>query len=110
MENEMRENLDNEDDVITRKCEIRFKQRNKGIKADFEQHVRCVLATGMTARQAQDSLLLDANYMLPQEDAATFTTSLPLIRWFQDQREALGIESYLYGITLTNTPYSIPQD
>ena len=97
VENEMGENVNNEDDVIKRKCEIRFPQRNKGIKADFEQHVRCVLATGMTARQAQDSLLLDANYMLPMEDAATFTTSLPLIRWFQDQREALGIESYLYG-------------
>ena len=97
VENEMGENVNNADDVIKPKCEIRFPQRNKGIKADFEQHVRCVLATGMTARQAQDSLLLDANYMLPMEDAATFTTSLPLIRWFQDQREALGIESYLYG-------------
>ena len=97
VENEMGENVNNADDGIKPKCEIRFPQRNKGIKADFEQHVRCVLATGMTARQAQDSLLLDANYMLPMEDAATFTTSLPLIRWFQDQREALGIESYLYG-------------
>ena len=97
MANEMGEDMNNADDVIEPKWEIRFPQRNKGIKADFEQHVRCVLATGMTARQAQDSLLLDANYMLPMEDAATFTTSLPLIRWFQDQREALGIESYLYG-------------
>ena len=117
VENEMGENVNNEDDVIKRKCEIRFPQRNKGIKADFEQHVRCVLATGMTARQAQDSLLLDANYMLPMEDAATFTTSLPLIRWFQDQREALGIESYLYGfmkiaaasrVVQVNNPHQYP--
>lgn len=95
--NETVENMNTADDVLEPKWDIRFPQRNKGIKADFEQHVRCVLGTGMTARQAQDSLLLDANYMLPIEDAATFKTSLPQIRWFQDQREALGIESYLYG-------------
>lgn len=66
------------------------------MKAEFEQHVRCVLATGATARQAQDCLLLDGQFMLPTEDAATFTSSLPQLRWFQDQREALGIESYVY--------------
>ncbi len=86
---------EDEDDVMA-KWDIRYNRRNKGMKADFEQHVRCVLATGATARQAQDTLLLDANYMLPTEDAATLASSLPQIRWFQDQREALGIESYLY--------------
>ncbi len=34
--------------------------------------------------------------MLPTEDAATLESSLPQISWFQAQREALGIESYLY--------------
>ena len=90
------EDIDSADDDAEPKWDIRFAQRNKGMKGDFEQHVRCVLATGATARQAQDTLLLDANYMLPTEDAATLAASLPQLRWFQDQREALGIESYLY--------------
>jgi hypothetical protein len=85
-----------EDHEKVEKWQIRFKERNKGMSADFEQHVRCVLATGATARQAQDCLLLDANYMLPTKDAATLASSLPQLRWFQAQREALGIESYLY--------------
>ena len=88
---------DEVDDDVKPKWAIRFAERNKGMKGDFEQHVRCVLATGMTARQAQDSLLLDANFMLPTEEAATLSASLPRIRWFQEQREALGIESYLYS-------------
>ena len=96
--NDDQEMEEDEDDVMAN-WDIRYNRWNKGMKADFEQHVRCVLATGATAiRQAQDTLLLDASYMLPTEDAATLASSLPQIRWFQDQREALGIEStsYLY--------------
>jgi hypothetical protein len=95
-EQQMGEDLDDAEDDVMPKWDIRYNQRNKGMKAEFEQHVCCVLATGATARQAQDFLLLDANFMLHTEDAATFTSSLPQIRWFQDQREALGIESSLY--------------
>jgi hypothetical protein len=88
--------VDEAEDDVECKWDIRYNRRNAGMKAHFEQHVRCVLATGATARQAQDFLLLDAHYLLPTEEAATFTSSLPQIRWFQDQREALGIESYVY--------------
>jgi hypothetical protein len=90
------EDEDDAEDDEGHRWDIRYNRRNKGMKAEFEQHVRCVLATGATARQAQDCLLLDGQLMLPTEDAATFTSSLPQIRWFQDQREALGIESYVY--------------
>ena len=92
----MGEELNDAEHDVMPKWDIRYNRRNKGMKADFEQHVRCVLATGATARQAQDCLLLDAKYMLPTEDATTLASSLPQIRWFQDQREALGIESSLY--------------
>ena len=63
----------------------------------FEQHVRSALATGATARQVQDMLLHDSNFFLPTEEATAFCATLPKIRWFQAQREALGLESYLYG-------------
>jgi hypothetical protein len=75
---------------------IRHKQLNRGITPQFEQHVRCALATGATARQVQDILLLDATYMLESEDANQFCDDLPRQRWFQTQREGLGVESYLY--------------
>jgi hypothetical protein len=35
--------------------------------------------------------------MLPAEHAMEFCTSIPRMRWFQAQREGLGIESYLYS-------------
>jgi hypothetical protein len=51
------------------------------------------MATGATVRQVIDSLLLDANFMLSESDAATFYDCMPQLRWFQAQREGLGIES-----------------
>jgi hypothetical protein len=70
---------------------MRYKERNKGMKAVFEQHVRCKMATGATVRQVIDGLLLDANFMLSESDAATFCDGMPQLRWFQVQREALGL-------------------
>ncbi len=63
----------------------------------FEQHVRCALATGATAWQVQDMQLVDATYFLESDEADLFCSALPLMRWFQEQREGLGLESYLYG-------------
>ncbi len=59
--------------------------------------MRCALATGATARQVTDMLWLDANYMLDPEPASLFGASMPQLRWFQTQREGLGLESYLYS-------------
>jgi hypothetical protein len=73
------------------KWQIRYKERNRGMKAGFEQHVRCKMATGATVRQVIDGLLLDANFMLSESDAATFCDGMPQLRWFQVQREALGV-------------------
>ena len=81
----------------TNQWQIKSGQRNKGVTYQFEQHVRSALATGATARQVTDMLLLDAHFMLPSACANSFTSSMPLIRWFQQQREGLGLESYLYS-------------
>jgi hypothetical protein len=77
--------------------EVRGNQRNKGITIQFEQHVRCALVTGATARQVQDMQLVDANYFLEPDEAAMFSSILPQMRWFQAQREGLVLESYLNG-------------
>lgn len=84
-------------DELIYRWAIRYKQRNKGVTPHFEQHVRCALATGVTARQVTDILLLDANYMLEPELASVFGQSMPQLRWVQTQREGLGLESFLYS-------------
>jgi hypothetical protein len=58
------QSVEAEDHEIEAKWQIRSNQRNKGMTANFEQHVRCVLATRATARQVLDGQLLDANFML----------------------------------------------
>ena len=90
--------MDDEESIETNhQWSIRSKQRNKGVTSHFEQHVRCALATGATARQVTDILLLDANYMLGPEKGTIFSESMPQLRWVQTQREGLGLESYLYS-------------
>ncbi len=65
--------------------EVRGQQRNKGINMRFEEHVRCALATGATARQVQDMQLIDAAYFLDADEATIFASTLPQMRWFQAQ-------------------------
>jgi hypothetical protein len=86
-----------EQDTSMPKWAIRSRQRNKGVTAQFEQHVRCALATGATARQVTDMLRLDSSYLLEPEQASQFLQDLPQLRWVQTQREGLGMESYLYS-------------
>ncbi len=43
-----------EDHERVGKWQIRFKERNKDMRGDFEQHVRSKLATGATVRQVID--------------------------------------------------------
>ncbi len=85
-----------EKDTQIHKWAIRSKQLNRGVTAHFEQHVRCALATGATARQVTDMLRLDASYLLEPDQSTLFVQDLPQLRWVQTQREGLGIESYLY--------------
>ncbi len=88
---------DSEEDAQIPTWAIRSKQRNRGVTAHFEQHVRCALATGATARQVTDMLRLDASFLLQPVEASIFVQDLPQLRWVQTQREGLGIESYLYS-------------
>ena len=75
------------DDGSVEEClwEVRGQQRNKGINMRFEEHVRCALATGATARQVQDMQLIDAGFFLDAQEATLFASTLPQIRWFQAQ-------------------------
>ena len=43
---------------------VRHAQFNKGMAPSFEEHIRCLMATGSTARQARESLILSAAHFL----------------------------------------------
>jgi hypothetical protein len=57
---------------------VRHAQFNKGMAPSFEEHIRCLMATGSTARQARESLILSAAHFLgPLPLPLTFTMPLP---------------------------------
>ena len=68
----------------------------KGMCHSFEEHVRCLLATGTTARQTREGLLLNAGQFLKEDECSEYQSEIPVVEWFSKQREALGVESYLY--------------
>ncbi len=82
--------------VSIRLWEVKLKQANKGIAQKFEEHVRSLMATGSTARQTREGLILTAGHFLSEEECKEYRSEIPGIEWFQKQREALGVESNLY--------------
>jgi hypothetical protein len=82
--------------LVNSACEVRQTQAYKGMSHKFEEHVRCLMATGSTARQTREGLILTSGQFLEDEECADYRSQLPTIEWFAKQREALGVESYLY--------------
>ena len=82
--------------LVNRAWEVRQTLAYKGMSHKFEEHVRCLMATGSTARQTREGLILTAGQLLDKEECAEYRSELPTIEWFSKQREALGVESYLY--------------
>ena len=80
--------------VVTK---IRHAERRKGLTLDFEAFIRSVLACGCSARQARDTILLTVGFLLPAALAVPLCDAVPKIRWFANQREALGLEAAVYA-------------
>jgi hypothetical protein len=55
------------------------------------------MATGATARAVRDGVLLNAGHFLTSTEAAVYCAEVPKVNWFSTQREALGLESYVYS-------------
>jgi hypothetical protein len=49
-------------------------------------------------RERREQLLLNAGFFLGDEDYDTFWTQIPSLRWFQYQREGMGLESLVYTL------------
>ena len=82
--------------LVNRAWEVKHSDAKKGMSQQFEEHVRCLMATGSTARQTREGLILTAGQFLEDEECADYRSQIPIVEWFAKQREALGVESYLY--------------
>ena len=76
---------------------IRHVDRRMGLSLEFEAFARSVLACGCSGRQARDTILLTAVFLLPAALAVPLCDEMPLVRWFVTQREALGLEAAVYA-------------
>ena len=74
---------------------------------EFEAHaVRC-MATGISAKQCREQMLLNKEVMITSGEAAREAFEVPEIEWFQRLRERVGTESLLFGfvkIACTSSP------
>jgi len=61
---------------------VRHSQANKGMCAGFEEHVRCLMATGATARAIREGLFLNATHYLSPSEAAVYCGQVPKLDWF----------------------------
>ena len=73
--------------------------RGNPVNDKFARHVRGLLASGASAASTVKQLSLNARFFLNDEDYSHFVHDMPQIRWFQYQREGLGLESYLYTLS-----------
>jgi hypothetical protein len=79
---------------------IRDGVRGRPIAEHFVQHVRCLMATGSSARSCREQLLLSAMYFMKDTEVQEkFIEEVPTSQWFNKQREALANEAYLYSLT-----------
>ncbi len=71
---------------------VRYGNRNLGMTPEFEGHVQNLMATGGSARQVRDNLVLNADHFLCESDSIPYKKDIPTEHWFGLQREALGVQ------------------
>ncbi len=86
---------------LDRPFSVRHAGRNKGMTAQFEGHVRTMMATGGSGRQVRDNLVLCAAHFLDVGESRQYIEDIPTERWFLLQREALGVSKHLLLRPLT---------
>jgi hypothetical protein len=82
---------------------VRNVNRNLGITAEFEAHVRNLMATGGSARQVRDNLVLNADHFLCESESIPYKKDIPTERWFSLQRKALGVQSQYHSLSQPHT-------
>jgi hypothetical protein len=78
--------------------EIREGTRGKPVGFHFVRHCATLLAIGGSAGSVREQLLLNALFFLGNDDYDIFRTQLPSLRWYQYQREDMGLESLVNSL------------
>jgi hypothetical protein len=78
--------------------DIREGTKGKPVGFPFVRHCATLLATGGSARSVREQLLLNAGFFLDADELETFRDDIPSLRWFQYQREGMGLESLVYTL------------
>ena len=77
----------------------RLKTKGRPYPLAFEQHVRSLMATGVSAEACREQINLKAKYFLHKDQYQNI--ELPDVRWFNRQREAAGIHTIAPVVTRT---------
>ncbi len=75
------------------RLDIREATRGHPLGHKFVHHIRTLLATGGSARSIREQLLLNGHFFLGETDYEYFMQQMPELRWFQFQREGMGLQS-----------------
>ncbi len=75
---------------------IREGTRGHPLVPAFVSHCRNLLATGGSARSVREQIALNCTFFLGNDDAQHFSKDMPEVRWFQFQREGMGLESMVF--------------
>jgi hypothetical protein len=63
----------------------------------YEDYVRSCMATGCSARHIRDIQLLKFDFLVDVNEGTKLKGQVPEINWFAQQREAMGLASYVYS-------------
>ncbi len=78
------------------------KLKGRGKSLEFEFAARTIVATGCSAREARDQILVTRQLFLPASKFVLFEQEVPTERWrwrwFRYQRKGLGYEAWLYSM------------
>jgi hypothetical protein len=77
--------------------ELKSSNLRKGMSRAYEDYVRSCMATGCSARHIRDIQLLTFGFLLDVNEGTKLKGQVPAINWFAQQREAMGMASYVYA-------------
>ena len=63
----------------------------------YEDYIRSCMATGCSARHIRDIQLLTFGFLVDVNEGSKLIKQVPKINWYAQQREAMGLTSYVYA-------------
>ena len=81
--------------LMDAKLILRTSERGRPYTDKMESHARALMSTGSSAASARQQFMLDAKFFLSAKQFSAL--EFPEERWFNRQREAMGLESWIHA-------------